>query len=307
MPVARQSMISTPNAEALRDLIAETPLVALKSYPGVLLKCEHENPSGSHKDRAYVRMLSSLEGVEAASTLCDFTTGNGGISLAWLARRLSKRAVVFMPDGMTKERSELIRANGAELIITPRHDFIRGAREAAEQYVERHPSSLLINQSDNLANQAAYIDAGGEVVRQCGELGLSPRAFVCGLGTGGAFSGFSFAMAERFNPFSCVAIEVAEAPVIWAKRQGVIVTPKLPSIIGFGAGTVARNTDERLIDDLEVVSIDDVREPLERLKEQDGLSVGPSTAANVWVAAKRAEQLRAPVVTISFDRGDRYS
>jgi cysteine synthase len=289
----------------ISSLIHETRLVALKSFPGVWLKCEHENPSGSHKDRAYVSMLAGAEGLDDVSTLVDYTTGNGGISLAWIAQQLGKQAVVFMPEGMTNERADLIRQWGARLFTTPRNDFIRGARAAAEAFVRGRKDCLLINQSDNLSNERAYIAVGDEIVAQCKKRRIKPAAFVCGIGTGGAFSGISFALKSRLGQLPCIAIEVDEAPVIWAKRAGHEVRPSLPSIIGFGPGVIAMNTDERLVDEVEVVggrAVEHVRAELDR----EGFSVGPSTAANVFVANQRARALAAPVVTISFDRGDRY-
>lgn len=291
---------------SLVNLIRPTPLVRLNSCPGVLLKCEHENPSGSHKDRAYVRMLSQMDRVRLADTLVDYTTGNGGISLALFAGYLGKRAVIFMPDGMTPQRARLIRQHDAQLVITPRGEFIRGARKAAEEFVSAQPDAVLLNQSDNVSNRRAYIKVGEEIVRQCRELEIRPRAFVCGIGTGGTFSGISMALKDQLQHVDCIAIEAAEAPVIWAKRNAEAVAPGIPSIIGFGAGLISLNTDETLIDDVEVISAQAVQDTLIRLQKLDGLKVGPSTAANVLVAYKVAQERHVPVVTLSFDRGDRY-
>jgi cysteine synthase A len=268
------------------------------------MKCEHENPTGSHKDRAYRSMLK-MAAYDQTFTLVDFTTGNGGISLAWLARCIGTEAVVFMPGGMTPARARLIRAHRAKLVLTARHAFVAGARAAAEQYVQQHSGAVLLNQSDNLANQHAFIEVGEELVVQLYQQSIKPTAFACAIGTGGTFSGLAAVLKGEFGALQAVGIEVPEAPVIWAKRTGETVTPSLPSIVGMGAGKIASNTDERLIDEIALVGAPEVVSVLRAL-QSEGLFVGPSTAANVLVASRLAEGGRRPVVTVSFDRADRY-
>lgn len=303
----------TANALAGRlvDALPElrpTRLVHLKSFPGVWLKCEHENPTGSHKDRAYRAMLKALGMDLRGKTLVDYTTGNGGISLAWLAREVGAHAIAFMPNGMTMERSALIRHYGGEIISTPADGFVAGARAAAEAYVREHPGAILLNQSDNLTNEWGFIGVGIEIIEQLREAQVRPTAFVCAIGTGGSFSGIATALKCELDPgLPAIGIEVPEAPVIWAKRRGETVIPRIPSIIGMGAGKIARNTDERLIDDVEIVKGEEVLQVIETLRAVDGLYVGPSTAANVLVAGRVADRLGGAVITMSFDRADRYN
>jgi cysteine synthase A len=287
-------------------LLGQTRLIRLKSFPRVLLKCEHENPTGSHKDRAYSAMLIAENIPLTGKTIVDYTTGNGGISLAWLAQHIGARAVVFMPEGLGAARSRMIRSYGAELILTSKEGFVASARMAAENYAKEHPEAVLLSQSDNFANQYAFHKVGEEILNQLGRQQVRPAAFTCAIGTGGTFSGIVGALKGEFRRIRAIGIEVPEAPVIWAKRHGKTVELSLPSIIGMGAGKIALNTDERLIDDVEVVGAKDILDVTSRLLITDGLDIGPSTAANVLIAAKLADNFHDDVLTVSFDRGDRY-
>jgi cysteine synthase len=180
----------TPIAGASTALppLPVTPLRELRSYTGVWLKCEHENPTGSHKDRAYWSMIAPRAASLSGRTLIDYTSGNGGISLAWFARELGLPAVVFMPEGMTQQRIDRIRSYGAELILTPQAGFIAAARAAAEAYAAQNPEVELLSQSDNADNEGGFNVVGEEIVKQCAAIGLRPAAFVCAIGTGASFS-----------------------------------------------------------------------------------------------------------------------
>lgn len=285
---------------------APTSLVHLKAFPGVWLKCEHENPTGSHKDRAYYQMLTALGTLADETCLVEYTTGNGGISLARFARQLGRRAVVFMPKGMTPERATLIEGFGAQLVQTPADLFVAGARQAAEDFVRQEGNAVLLGQSDNLANQHAFHQVGKEMIATLLKRGIRPRLFACAIGTGGTFSGIAAVLKGEIHGLEAIAIEVPEAALLWAKRNHCKMKPTLPSIIGMGAGAIAPNTDERLVDDVALVNANDVREVRRALFAVDRLDLGPSTAANVLVASRFAGRYREPVVTVSFDRGDRY-
>jgi cysteine synthase A len=288
--------------------LATTTLMPLKSFPGVWLKCEHENPTGSHKDRAYAAMVRSIQKTSAPLTIVDYTTGNGGISLAWVARSIGASAVAFMPVNMSSQRATLIRSLGAELVLTPEEGFVGTARAAAEEFVRAHANAVLLNQSDNLANEWAFVEVGVQLVTQLESCRARPAAFVCAIGTGGTFSGIGRVLKAHFgeHSLSCIGIEVPEAPVLWSKRRGMTVVPRVPSIVGMGAGKIARNTDERLIDDVRLVGAPDIGGICRALQAIDHLEVGPSTAANVLVASQVAKEIGKDVVTVSFDRADRY-
>jgi len=283
-----------------------TSLIQLKTFPGVWLKCEHENPTGSHKDRAYISMIRAIGHEAKDRILVDYTTGNGGITLAWIAQVLGTQAVVFMPEKITVQRENLIRSYGAKLYLTSEKGYVVSAREAAQAFVNEHPNAILLNQSDNFANQGGFWEVGLELVRQLENCHIKPGAFICAIGTGATFSGIAAALKGKIDNISAIGIEVPEAPTLWSKRRGEGAISTVPSIIGMGAGNIAKNTDERLIDGIELVRKNQIQNVLNVLWNNERLSVGPSTAANIVVAAKIAKRIKNNVVTVSFDRGDRY-
>ena len=199
--------------------IPTAPLVSLKSAPRVLVRCEHLNPTGSHKDRAYRQMLNGLDTSLGGHELVDYTTGNGGISLSWLAQSVGAQATVFMPEGMTPSRKLLIESYGGTCIETPRDLFLAGARERAFEHVSQNPSSILIDQSDNLANQRAFIDVGHSLYKQLRGSELKPALFVCSIGTGGCLSGIGSVLAGNNTKIKVIGIELPESPLIWRSGE----------------------------------------------------------------------------------------
>jgi cysteine synthase A len=299
---------------ALEESQAPTPLVRLRwAHFRVWAKCEFALPTGSHKDRAYTRMVLDLwekKTLRPGITLCDYTTGNGGISLASVGMRLGLPVRVFMPAGLTREREEMIRKLGATLVLTPHEDFVAGARAGAEAWVDSQDGdAVLISQSDNPLNRAAFEEAGEEIVAELGRANVQPQVFVCGIGTGGIFSGIAARLREEYPRLRTVAIEVPEAPAILAKRRGEAMTPRPHRMIGFGPGKIAPNTLEDLVDEVELVEYDEALAVLDEIAHEDGLLCGPTSAANALVARRHAEALgeEGAVVTVFFDRQDRYS
>ena len=298
---------------ALQESQVPTPLVRLR-WAGyrVVAKCEFAHATGSHKDRAYARMVIDLweKGrLQPGITLCDYTTGNGGISLASIGRRLGLPVRVFMPEGLTQEREEMIRRLGADLELTPHDEFVAGARAAAEAWVDgRNGDAVLVGQSDNPLNRAAFEQAGDEIAVELARAGLRPVAFVCGIGTGGIFSGIATRLRRGHPEMRTVAIEVPEAPAILAKRRGEAMTPRAHRMLGFGPGKIAPNTLEDLVDDVELVEYDEAIAVLGEIAREDGLLIGPTSGANALVSRRHAETLEGDdvVVTVFFDRQDRY-
>lgn len=299
--------------QALEASVVHTPLVQLRwaDYK-VWAKCEFAQATGSHKDRAYTRMILDLwqrGKLRPGQTLCDYTTGNGGISLASIGRRLGVPVRVFMPEGLTREREELIRRLGADLVLTPHEEFVAGARAAAETWVDRQDGdAVLVSQSDNPLNRVAFEEAGAEIVRDLGAAGVTPSTFVCGIGTGGIFSGIAARLRKDYPKIRTVAIEVPEAPAILAKRRGQTIVPKPHRMIGFGPGKIAPNTLEDLVDEVELVDYDQALLVVDEIAREDGFLVGPTSAANAMVARRWADREgEGPVVTVFFDRQDRYT
>ena len=300
--------------KALETSLVPTPLVRLRWADfRVWAKCEFAHPTGSHKDRAYIRMILDLWSrgkLRPGVTLCDYTTGNGGISLASIGRRLGLPVRVFMPAGLTAEREEMIRQCGAELVLTPHQGFVGEARAAAEQWVQtQNGEAVLISQSDNPINRAAFEQAGDEIAADLQSAGVVPSTFVCGIGTGGIFSGIAAALRRQYPKMRTVAIEVPQAPAIFAKRRGETMIPKPHRLFGFGPGKIAPNTLEDLVDDVELVDYDETIPVLKEIASEEGLLLGPTSAANALVARRRAERQKeedGAVVTVFFDRQDRY-
>lgn len=300
---------------ALEASLVPTPLVRLRwSRYKVWAKCEFAHPTGSHKDRAYTRMISDLwskGALQPGVTLCDYTTGNGGISLASIGRRLGVPVRVFMPEGLTREREEMIRRLGAKLELTSHEGFVAGARSAAEEWVAaQNGQAVLVSQSDNPLNRVAFEEAGEEIVRDLQAAGRTPSTFVCGIGTGGIFSGIAVALRKEYPKIRNVAIEVPEAPAILAKRRGEPMVPKPHRMLGFGPGKIAPNTLEDLVDDVELVEYEEALPILDEIAREEGLLLGPTSAANALVARRLANGLgegAGVVITVFFDRQDRYS
>ena len=298
---------------ALQESQVPTPLVRLRWADfRVWAKCEFAQPTGSHKDRAYTRMVIDLwenGRLRPGVTLCDYTTGNGGISLASIGRRIGLPVRVFMPEGLTREREDMIRRLGAELELTPYEEFVAGARAAAEAWVgATNGEAVLVGQSDNPLNRAAFEEAGEEIAAELVKAGVRPAVFVCGIGTGGIFSGIATRLRADYPEMHTVAIEVPEAPAILAKRRGETITPKAHRMLGFGPGKIAPNTLEDLVDDVELVAYEEAVAVLGEIAAEDGLLIGPTSGANALISRRHSGKLDGDdvVVTVFFDRQDRY-
>ena len=299
--------------KSLQEGLVPTPLVSLRwANYRVWAKCEFAHPTGSHKDRAYIRMVRDLwekGSLRPGITLCDYTTGNGGISLASIGRRIGVPVKVFMPASLTPEREEMIRRLGADLVLTSHEEFVAGARSAAEEWVKsQNGAAVLVGQSDNPLNRKAFREAGVEIAADLKKAGVKPAAFVCGIGTGGAFSGIAAVLREEYPEIHTVAIEVPEAPAILMKRKGQSFVPKPHRMLGFGPGKIAANTIEELVDEVEIVDYSEARPVLDEIAREDGLLLGPTSAANAIVARRWAERpgFGGIAVTLFFDRQDRY-
>lgn len=296
-----------PSVQArLHLMLQPTPLVQLEAFPGVWMKCEHLHPTGSHKDRAYAYMVEALGHDIRERVLVDYTTGNGGISLAHIGGQLGNEVHIFMPSGTTYQREARIHALGAHLHLTPRKDFVRGAKAAAEEYCGSHPRAILLDQSVNPLNRRAFELAGRELVTQLQDERVVPTAWVCVIGTGGTYSGFADALKSQFRGLRGIGVEDRATAAVFARMTGNHdFSPGVPSVLGAGAGFVAPNTDETLIDEVLCTSASELA-PVMSLLASAGIDVGPSTAANIHAAAIAVRRLGSPVITVSFDSADRY-
>lgn len=295
------------NVSNIIQLIGNTPLVKLQHIVPeqsavVLAKLESRNPGGSVKDRIGQAMIQAAEksGVlKVGGTIVEPTSGNTGIALAMIAAARGYRCILVMPETMSVERRQLLALYGAELVLTPGPEGMKGAISKAHEIVAE-TGAFMPQQFENPANpevhrhttaQEIWSGTGGEV-----------DAFVCGVGTGGTISGVADVIKNRNPQFKAIAVEPAESPVI----SGGSHSPH--KIQGIGAGFVPKNLDLDLIDSVEQVSTEEAFAMRKRLIQEEGIMAGISSGASVCAALRVAEQLGSgkTVVTIIHDTGERY-
>lgn len=297
--------------------IGDTPLVYLNvlsaGLPGVVaVKLESRNPGGSVKDRIGRGMLDDAEarGVIArgVSVIIEPTSGNTGIALAMLGASRGYRVILTMPESMSIERRKLLKAYGAELVLTDKAKGMQGAVDAAHQLAETTPNAWIAGQFDNPANpRSHYATTGPEIKAALGDLSLG--AFVAGVGTGGTISGAGRYLKEHFPGALAVAVEPAESPIITQTLAGEELTPGPHLIQGIGANFIPKALDLDVLDGVERVTGDEAIAVARRLAAEEGLLVGISTGANVAAAlriAARAESAGKIVVTVAPSTGERY-
>ncbi len=295
-------------AEGALGLVGGTPLVRLagvgpKRGATVWGKCEFVNPAGSVKDRPALAMIDAAEvsgKLAAGATIVEATSGNTGISLAMISAVRGYRCVLVMPEDMSLERRYVLRAYGAEIILTTAQDGMAGAVTRAEKIVADTPGALMPSQFDNPANPQSH--ERGTAVEIIEQLGEQPSAFVAGVGTGGTVTGVARLFRERYaDAVRVVAVEPAASAVLSGKDPG------MHGIQGLGAGFVPDILDRELLDEVMTVSDVAAERMARRLAREEGLLVGPSAGANVHAACEVAGRFESGhVVTILCDSGERY-
>lgn len=291
------------------ELIGNTPMVRLnKMVEGlgaeVLVKLELFNPTGSVKDRPALAMLEAAEAegkIKPGAVLVEPTSGNTGISLALICAVKGWRLVLAMPESMSLERRAMLAALGAELMLTPAAKGMRGAVEAAENFVTEHPGSLLVGQFVNPANPEMHRRTTAEEIWRDteGEVNI----FVAGVGTGGTLSGAGGRLKELNPELRVVAVEPAESPVLSGGAPGP------HGIQGIGAGFVPQVLDRAVIDEIITVRVDEALATARRLMREEGILAGISSGANVFAALKLAADPKYAgkrIVTVACDIADRY-
>lgn len=293
------------------QLIGNTPLLELSHIEReealeahLLAKLELFNPAGSVKDRVARSMLDAAEKdgrLAPGGTVIEPTSGNTGIGLASIAAARGYRAVIVMPDTMSVERRRLIAAYGAEIVLTPGAEGMKGAIERAEKIAAETPGSIVAGQFENAANPAAHMAmTGPEIWRDTdGEV----DAFVAGVGTGGTVTGVGAYLREKNPDVRIVAVEPASSPVLSQGRSGK------HGIQGIGAGFVPEVLDTGVYDEIVTVSDEDALSMGRRIGRTEGVLAGISSGAAVWAAlqvAKRPEMAGKTVVALLPDTGERY-
>jgi cysteine synthase A len=295
-------------AENSLALIGATPLVRLdriatESGAALWAKAEFLNPAGSVKDRPALRMVEAAElsgqlGKDAS--IVEATSGNTGISLAMIAAVRGYRCILVMPEDMSLERRYILRAYGAEIVLTPAADGMSGAVDRAHAIVAETKGAFMPSQFDNPANPESHArsTARESLEQTSGQVG----AFVAGVGTGGTVTGVGRVLREELGKaVRVIAVEPAGSAVLSGGSPG------MHGIQGLGAGFVPPIVDRAVIDDVVVVSDVAAERMARRLAREEGLLVGPSSGANVHAATEVLKGgSSGPVVTILCDSGERY-
>lgn len=295
-------------ANNITHLIGNSPLVKLQrivpeSAASVLVKLESRNPGGSVKDRIGLAMIQAAEkcgSLKPGGTIVEPTSGNTGIALAMVAASRGYHCILTMPETMSVERRQLLGLYGAEIVLTPGSEAMRGAIAKAEEIVAQTPGAFMPHQFENPANPEVHRQTTAQEIWSA--TGGEIDAFVCGVGTGGTISGVADVIKNRKPQFKVIAVEPVESPVI----SGGSHTPH--KIQGIGPGFVPKNLEVDLLDGIELVSTEQAFAMRKRLIEEEGIMAGISSGASVCGAIRVAEQLGKgkTVVTIVHDTGERY-
>jgi len=287
------------------DLIGNTPLVSLEATTGLQIyaKAEFFNPGGSIKDRIALNMLEEAEksgALRPGMTIIEPTSGNTGIGLALCGVRKGYKVIIVMPENMSDERKKIIRALGAELVLTPPELSIDGSVQEALRLASSSDEYFVPQQFENLANpQAHYKTTAREIVEQ---LGKKIDVFVSGIGSGGTLQGIASYLLEQNPDCKIVAVEPKNVSALLGHEPG------LHQIQGIGDGFVPAVLDTKIITDIVEVSDDDAINTARELAKVQGLLVGTSSGANVWAAKQMAEKYGKDkvIATILADRAERY-
>ncbi|MDE6010933.1 MAG: cysteine synthase A [Muribaculaceae bacterium] len=293
------------------ELIGNTPLIEIdrmakeRGLKGrVLVKVEAFNPGGSAKDRIALAMIEDAEKMgklKAGARIVEPTSGNTGVGLAWIGAAKGYKVILTMPETMSEERKQLLRALGAELVLTPGAEGMKGAIAKAEEICRENPDCMLMSQFDNPANPDVHTRTTGEEIWRDtdGQIDI----LVAGVGTGGTLSGSARALKRHKPEMEAVAVEPAGSPVLAGGAAGP------HKIQGIGAGFVPANYDPALVDAVESVTDEEAIATMKELATKEGIFAGISSGAALAAAmrlAGRPENEGKTIVVILPDTGQRY-
>ena len=294
------------------QLIGNTPLLEVKNYQKkekaegarILVKLEYLNPAGSVKDRVALAMIEDAEkkgNIKPGATIIEPTSGNTGIGLAFVAASRGYKAILTLPDTMSVERRTLLKAYGAELVLTEGALGMKGAIAKAEELQKTTPNSIILGQFDNPANPAAHkATTGPEIWKDTdGQVDV----FVAGVGTGGTLTGAGNYLKSQNPSIRIVAVEPDSSAVLSGEKPGP------HKIQGIGAGFVPKVLDQNIYDEIIRVKNEDAFAKGKEIAQTEGILVGISSGAALWAAtelAKRPEYAGKTIVVLLPDSGDRY-
>lgn len=293
----------------ITEAVGRTPLVKLNRIAAdagatVLAKLEFYNPAGSVKDRIGVAIVDAAEKsgeLRPGGTIVEGTSGNTGIALAMVGAARGYKVILTMPETMSKERRVLLRAFGAEIVLTPGPDGMRGAVEAAQKIVAENDNAIWARQFANEANPAIHRATTAEEIWADTDGGVD--ILVAGIGTGGTITGVGQLLKERKPEVQVVAVEPLDSPILSGGKPGP------HKIQGLGANFVPEILDRTVYDEVVDVAFDDAIETAKKLASEEGILAGISSGAIVWAAlqvASRPENAGKTVVAIVADTGERY-
>lgn len=298
-------------AKQLTDLVGNTPLMELSNYnkskglkARLIVKLESFNPAGSVKDRVALAMIEDAETsglLKPGATIIEPTSGNTGIGLAFVAASKGYKLILTMPDTMSVERRNLLKALGAELVLTPGANGMKGAIARAEELKAATPGAVILQQFDNPANPAIHERTTGQEIWRDTEGHVD--IFVAGVGTGGTVSGVGAALKKHNPAVKVVAVEPTDSPVLSGGAPGA------HKIQGIGAGFVPKNYNPAVVDEILQVTNDDAIRTGRELAQKEGLLVGISSGAAVSAATRLAllpENEGKTIVALLPDTGERY-
>lgn len=293
-------------AQNILETIGNTTHLRLSNlFPdhNVWIKLERENPGGSIKDRVALAMIEDAEKkgiLRKGSTIIEPTSGNTGIGLALVAAVKKYRLIVVMPESMSEERRKIMAAYGAELVLTPKEQGMKGAIEKANQLIREIPESWLPMQFDNESNRHVHQKTTALEIFNDFPEGID--YLITGVGTGGHISGVSEILKSKFEKLKVMAIEPKDSPVISGGNPG------LHQIQGIGAGFIPGVLDQSILDGVVQVGQDEAYRFTEKVAKEEGLFVGISTGASLAGIQKQLKNIPKgkTVLTFAYDTGERY-
>jgi len=282
------------------ELIGNTPLLQLKGER-IFAKAEFLNPGGSIKDRVALAMLEAAQRdgkLKPDSIIIEPSSGNTGIGLALVGRLMGYKVIIVMPEGMSEERKKLIKALGAEMVLTPDSESLPGAVRKVEQMAAADPRLFVPQQFENPENpRVHYEQTARELWRQ---MGGDIDCFVAGVGSGGTLQGVGKFLKEHKPDAKIIAVEPKNVSALLGHEPG------LHQIQGIGDGFIPGVLDVSLVDDVVEVTDEDAIETTRQLGRDYGMLVGISSGANVWAARQLTDRFSGNIATVLPDRAERY-
>src|SRR5689334_20298970 len=311
MPLKPQGRIFNDITETMGG----TPLVRInrlipKEHATVLAKCEFFNPLASVKDRIGVAMIEAAERegkIDKDTVVIEPTSGNTGIALAFVCAAKGYKLILTMPESMSIERRRLLKALGAQVVLTPAGDGMRGSINKAESLLKEHKKSFMPQQFDNPANPEIHRKTTAEEI--WADTNGAVDAFIAGVGTGGSITGVAEVIKPRKPSFKAIAVEPVTSPVITQTLKHEPIKPGRHKIQGIGAGFVPKNLHTDVVDEVIQITDDEAFEWARRLAKEEGIFGGISSGGNMAAAAKvaaRPENKGKMIVTIMCSFGERY-